>query len=342
MIRFVTTRGYEVTLRALTHWPSENGCRFATINYNTLFASRRLPAGTYIFTDHERLSDRELALASEAYRALQSAAPRVRVLNDPARVKTRFALLRALHTAGLNAFDAYPADGLPKPRRFPVFVRSEWDHAKPSTELISSQEELERELAALEQRGVPLRGQLVIEYCAEPVAPGIFQRFGTFRVGDDVLLDHAATEDNWNVKYGKVGLVGDDVYATHDGWVRANAFHEPLRTAFEMSGIEYGRADFGLVGGTPQVYEINTNPTLGNPYRKRHPSALRQATLEFARKRFVESLAKIDLPEIGRTVEISGDALDDYRKERGWRRKAVRRVKSWTYRLKSSDNWHKR
>ena len=47
-----------------------------------------------------------------------------------------------------------------------------------------------------------------------------------------------------------------------------------LITAYELNlscpntsagGIEFGRADFGLVDGRPQVYEINTNPTIAMP-----------------------------------------------------------------------------
>ena len=31
---------------------------------------------------------------------------------------------------------------------------------------------------------------------------------------------------------------------------------------FAIARIDYGRIDYGIVGGRPQVYEINTNPTV--------------------------------------------------------------------------------
>ena len=44
---------------------------------------------------------------------LSAAAPRCRVLSDPARVKIRYALLRSLKEGVVNLFDAYRADGIP-------------------------------------------------------------------------------------------------------------------------------------------------------------------------------------------------------------------------------------
>ncbi len=64
-----------------------------------------LPKGTYIFTDVDRLSPASAWEASKAYRALKRAGQRV--LNDPARMLSRFGLLRALNRAGINEFDAY-------------------------------------------------------------------------------------------------------------------------------------------------------------------------------------------------------------------------------------------
>ena len=61
--------------------------------------------------------------------------------------------------------------------------------------------------------------------------------------------------------------------------IEENRHGEELRPAFEIGGIEFGRADFGLVDGRPQVYEINTNPTIAtirkhpvpDPHRRQPP-----------------------------------------------------------------------
>ena len=90
-----------------------------------------------------------------------------------------------------------------------------------------------------------------------------FCRYGTFRIGNAIHLDHVVTEDTWNVKWGKLGLATEDMYREDDRLIRDNCFAAELREAFQIAEIEYGRADFSLVDGRPQIYEINTNPTPG-------------------------------------------------------------------------------
>ncbi len=332
VIRFVVASGHEATVRSLTRQRLAQASRFTAMTYDRLFRARSVRSGTYIFCDHERLSDLQLRLAAEAYRAINRAAPYARALNDPARVKTRYALLRALHHAGINQFDAYPADGIPQPRRFPVFIRSEAEHSTPLTPLLTDQSALDRSLADLVQDGIPLRGLIVIEYCAEPISPGVFRRFGTFRIGDRVHLDHIVTEDNWNVKHGKAGLVADDVYAADHASVVGNAFETELRDAFDIAGIAYGRADFGLVDGKPQIYEINTNPKLPRS-DKPHSSALRQQTLDVAQGCFIANMTAIDLPDGARQVAIDGRYLRAYRAKFSARHVVTQRWKRFTGKL---------
>src|SRR5690349_9713052 len=109
MLTFVTTQGHSYTVAALS------GGRFGAAlppacatTYERLFQADYVPRGTYIFTDIERLAVWELRLAAALYRALQGAG--MPCLNDPAKVKMRYALLSALHAAGLNPFAAYHAD----------------------------------------------------------------------------------------------------------------------------------------------------------------------------------------------------------------------------------------
>ena len=127
MIRFITTLAHSYTVDALDDQfgGALPGCE--ALNYNDFFSLDDFASGTYIFCDLERLSHHELVLAGASYLALKDQ-PGIRLLNDPARVRTRYALLRALYQAGVNDFDVYRADGLPQPRRFPVFVRAEAVH----------------------------------------------------------------------------------------------------------------------------------------------------------------------------------------------------------------------
>lgn len=318
MICLIVTDEHRYTIEGLT--PEAFGeapvpvlPHVTTLSYDDLLARDTVPRGTYVFSDMERLSDPALVVAADLYRALGEA-PGCQVLNDPAKVRFRYGLLRALNESGLNSFDAYRADGYPRPRRFPVFLRAETAHDQPLSALLPDQAALDAALAELERGGRPLRGLIVIEYAAEPVAEGVFRRYGTFRVGDRVLLDNVVTEDTWTVKHGKAGLATEEMYQEDERLIADNAYADMLGAAFALAGIDYGRADFGLVAGRPQIYEINTNPYIGP--LKPHASETRMRTTAFARTRLVEALAAIDLPEDGPPVRLDSEALRAHRETR--------------------------
>ncbi len=306
MITFLVTGEHAYTIGPLKKGFGVPVPPVASVSYAEVTREATLPSGTYIFSDLERLSDAELLWASDLFRCI-SASPGSRALNDPARVRVRYGLLRALHTAGLNRFDAYRADGVPRPARFPVFVRRQSDHDAALSDLLPDQEALDTCLEVLMAKGESLRGLVVIEFCAEPVRPGVFRRYGAFSVGDAVHLDHVVTQDSWNVKGGAAGLATEEMYRQDDADIRANRFADAMRKAFEIAGIDYGRADFGVVEGRPQVYEINTNPSMSLP--PHHSSKIRSATLQFARERFAELLWRIDLPATGPRIALETPRL---------------------------------
>ncbi|HEU0049167.1 MAG TPA: hypothetical protein VFQ43_16365, partial [Nitrososphaera sp.] len=66
------------------------------MTYDQLLRSRWLRQATYVFADIDRLSFWDLELAAHAYLEMERLG--LRVLNNPAKVKTRYALLCALHS----------------------------------------------------------------------------------------------------------------------------------------------------------------------------------------------------------------------------------------------------
>jgi hypothetical protein len=64
------------------------------------------------------------------------------------------------------------------------------------------------------------------------------------------------------VKYGKPGIATPELYEEEYDFIATNPFAEALRPVFDIAGVDYGRVDFGLVAGRPQIYEINTNPDI--------------------------------------------------------------------------------
>jgi hypothetical protein len=291
MIVFVTTRAHAYTVKSLIDGSFGVPLpRVRVAAWEDLFHARRLARATYIFTDMERLSAPELGLAAQLYRTATAAG--LHCLNDPARLRFRYALLHALEAANYNPFRVYRAELSPRPERFPVFVRSEANHGLPLTGLLPDQTALNAHLAALQSNGVPLRFLLVIEFCAQPIAPGVWRKDGTFRIGPAMHFDHAVIEDNWLVKTGTYGLATLEMMEAERDAAATNAGAEALRPVFDHACIEYGRADHALVGGRPVVYEINTNPNIYPLLKQRLP--VRDEAQQIARRRFAALLAAID------------------------------------------------
>ncbi|MCA0051272.1 hypothetical protein LB577_30665 [Mesorhizobium sp. B283B1A] len=301
MINFVTTRSHGYTVRHLIrqlgnarHW-----------SYERLFRQKELRSGTWVFTDHERLSHFEIALAAGVANRLERGG--ARVLNHPARVLGRHDLLKALHAAGINCFSAWRCESQPRPNAFPVFIRNEFDHLSADFELIADQPALEAALGRMKANGIPLAGKLVIEYAGQEVSPGVWQRFATYRVGDRLIAHHKVVDFRWAAKdvQDKQRLLAHPMLATfvenERRFVVGNLYEDVLRRAFDLAGIDYGRADFSLVDGCPQIFEINTNPahgSYGTIYRETHPE--RVETQKLSEDRLYAALRDVDLPAGGR------------------------------------------
>jgi hypothetical protein len=303
MIRFFVTRGHDYTLR-----PVRKRLPVKAVSYDHLFRSPRLPSGTYIFADIDRLSFWDLELAAHAFLEMQRAG--VRVLNNPARVKTRYALLRALHNAGLNDFNIYRADELPDLIRYPVFLRKAQSHTSPLTDLLHDRRALDVEIEKAVAAGTPLELMVVTEFAAEPVREGLYRKLSAFRIGDEIIPHLSVHDTNWLVKYGQHGIAGEDWYQDELDVLKRNPHREHLQKVFEIAGIQYGRADFGIYKGRVQVYEINTNPALHEPGA--HPSSTRVESMRLCWTSYLDSLRRLDIAN-GRSVRLSNGTLQRHR-----------------------------
>ena len=321
MIVFITTRGHGDTVAPLVN--QQFGFKTPKVRiaaYDQLFRARKAAAATYIFSDIERLQPIELRLAADLYRALGEAG--LARLNNPAIAMGRYELLRALRRADFNPFNAYRAEDQPRPARFPVILRREFDHRPPMRQLVETQSELDQWLANARKEGMPLRGWLVIEFCAEPIGPGMWRQFGTFRIGDRMHVDHGVVEDSWCAKRGTAGLASEEIILGTRKSIETNEFADAIRPAFEIGGIEYGRADHATVGGRQVVYEINTNPTIGRPRATRSP--IYTEALAFARRRFAKLLWDIDSGDGRKVAFPRGRLLELYRRKDFWTRPPIR------------------
>lgn len=306
MICILVCRGYEFTVRPLQR-AGPAAPRVVILPYDEVLKKSAVQRGTYVFTDLDRLDIFDLIAASRLFQRLKENG--CRAFNDPARVRTRLALLRSLYRHKLNPFDAYSLEDGERPERFPVFIRIAEEHTEgPLTDLIWDQETLESAIEAVLEAGYPRRTLIITEYAAEPVRPGIYRKLSVFRVADR-YLPHVCVHDlNWIVKSGKTGIAPMDLYDEELEILQKNPFADAMKKVFEDAEIEYGRVDFGLVDDRPCVYEINTNPTISGPYP--HPIPQRVESMKIGWSALIASLVEIDDPDASSAqVDVSGDSV---------------------------------
>jgi hypothetical protein len=298
MIQFLLTRGHDYTLKQVKKSPLAPS--IGLMNYDRLFRSRWITHATHVFADLDRLSYWDLELAADLYRQMKNAD--LSVLNNPARFKNRYTLLRALHTAGLNDFDAYRAHEINSVKRFPVFLRKIQGHRAPLSGLLETRAEAERAIDAAISAGTPEENLVLVEFAAEPVRPGLYRKLAVFRIGN-AIVPHLSVHDTvWLVKYGRTFGSIEDLYREEHTMLEQNPFAEHLWKVFDVAGVEYGRADFGFFKGRLQVFEINTNPHVAPA--EPHPSATRVASMNLAWEKYMQALRAID-SKGGRPVRLA-------------------------------------
>lgn len=297
MIILFATRGFRHTHEPLKQ---RDEFDFRVWPYSRLFRAHSLPVATYIFSDLDRLHWWDLEMAARSARHLRDAG--MRVLNDPARASQRYHLLKRLYRECINEFSVWHAGERPPETAYPVFLRTESAHRGPLTDPLPTQAALVRAEQELLDRGIPERELMIVQYWTEPVDDNLFRKLGTFRIGDTLVPALCAHQGDWQAKLGQTGIAGQDWYEDEYRIVNGNRHADTIRTAFEAGAIEYGRADFGLVGGRPAIYEINTNPMI----RKisSHPYAIRFETDAVFHRNLTAAMARIDGPSSGANIRM--------------------------------------
>ena len=298
VITFFTTHTNRFTLAEVLG--SRIAPQVSLQTYDKCLHQRRFRRGTYVFTDIDRLHYREREEAARLYRHLGQSG--CHVVNDPALVLNRLPLLRRLHRAGINRFDAYPAGEWPAVIRFPVFVRSCHEHGKPLSDLLSTPEEVQKVIDDAVRGGLPLEHLIVVEYAAEEVRPGMYRKLAAFRIGDRIIPHTTVHDARWLVKRGSLGVAGEEDYLWEEKLLLSDpyTYRELLLKVFALAGIEYGRVDFGLVAGEPQIYEINTNPHLTAP--RPHPFPQRERNSAINWSLYLDGVLTMDSNSDGRTA----------------------------------------
>lgn len=234
--------------------------------YEQLSKAKVLKAGTYIFSDIERLNLEQEEMAARVWENLANSGKEVCLLNHPTRSMRRYELLRTLHERGLNKFNIYRLTECRMPQGFPVFIRGENDHFGSLTFLLQTPEELDDAVKKVFSNGWSRENKIITEFCDTSDAKGIFRKYSSFIVGNRVIPRHVFFSRNWVLKHSD--LVDEEMLQEEWQYLKNNPHELQLREIFQLARINYGRIDYSLMNGEIQVWEINTNPMPLRPVHK--------------------------------------------------------------------------
>lgn len=232
------------------------------LTYEDAFDRGTIPIGAYLFTGLEELTKTESVLVGRVRQALAAASPSTSRFNDPVRWYQRGDLLQAAFCAGVNGFRAIRPADLLRRLQFPVFVRSESQHTGALSPLLFDRPAVLRALLAALIRGHRLADLLIVEYCHTADAAGVYAKYSAMILGSRIVPRSLTLNRDWVTKFE--GRITDPPAAEADLRYVDNNPHEAwLRRVCELGGVEYGRVDYGVLDGRLQLWEINTNPTIG-------------------------------------------------------------------------------
>jgi hypothetical protein len=246
--------------------------RLEVVPYEHAWEQTSFGPGTYIFGDLEWLTGKGLEATIELWERLSALEGEVTLLNDPSRALRRLELLRYLHARGMNRFNAYrvPAsleEWAPLPLRYPVFLRCERTHVGNMSDLLYSWEEVLEAVPAARASGEYGADELlVVEWCDTSDANGVFRKYGAFVIGETIIARHLVCSRDWVVK--DFELLDDELLCEARAYVAENPHADLLREIARDAAIQWGRFDYSLADGQPQIWEVNTNPTVIAPGRR--------------------------------------------------------------------------
>jgi len=261
------------------------------VYYDDLYRTKTLRRHATIFMDLDRLTPAQRQVLLPVHERLAGGRSPAGILNPPDRCLGRFELLRALHQKGVNHFRAIRLSDPWNKLRYPVFLRQDRQHTGALTPLLNSPDELRCAIREKRWLGYRTDDLLIVEFCITIDQTGHYRKYSAMIMGDRILPRYLHVDRRWVVKSSRP--VADEFRDEMLAYMADNPHADVLRPIFELAGISYGRIDYGLQDGQPQVWEINTNPFLGRNRKApadRSPGRAESPALQEVRARFHEQL----------------------------------------------------
>jgi len=269
MVHYLVTRAHPYTIELFIAKFAPELRRFVKVRfYEELETLRELRAGTYVFSDIERLGRREAENAAKVWNVLKGSPSAFLVLNHPTTSMKRYELLKSIQRVrheAIYAYDVYRLTEGRAPTRFPVFVREENEHTGTRAEIRPSysMQELEVEIERLISEGRWRDNLIVVELVDTSDEQKIFRKYSAFIAHGRVFPEHVLFSGEWLVKVPKI--INRDTHAEQARYRQLNPHERELREVCALARIEYGRIDYAIKDGKLCIWEINTNPALGMP-----------------------------------------------------------------------------
>ena len=267
MIYFFVTREHAYTMTwFLSDWSSaalKKNLRI--VPYDLMPKLINFTPGAFIFSDLERLNTYQLKVVEDLCDQITSFDNNIPIINHPRLVLKRYELLRKLYNIGINRFNVYRASEIDSEPRYPVFLRMENDHSGSRSDLLENREQRDTSLLLSAMQDLDIDHLLQIEFCETRNADGYYRKYSAFRIGDNIIAAHVIFNTEWSAKEGETP---DDKREEENIYILENPHAEKILEIFNIAGISFGRIDYGLLSGTIQTWEINTNPLLNQPREK--------------------------------------------------------------------------
>jgi hypothetical protein len=265
----VTKENADTIERFLRYWGRLLAGSIQPLFYQDLVRGGVLRPGTYIFSDIERLRPEGAELVAKIWEQLSASGKSFRLLNHPTRSMRRYELLRALYERGINRFNVYRLSEGARPQSYPVFLRGENGHLGPRTPLLFSEEELGAAVTKMLAEGLRREDILIVGFRDTSDAEGKYRLYSAFNLGGRIVPAGIDFGPNWLVKPSlrsweeiKQMRLDPAELAEEVQHVEADPHEKQMREIVQMSAIDYGRADYSVLDGAMQVWEINTNPQI--------------------------------------------------------------------------------
>jgi hypothetical protein len=124
--------------------------------------------------------------------------------------------------------------------------------------VLHSRRQLERALARAFWYGHDARNLLLVEFCDTRGDDGLYRKYSAFVIGDEIVPREVEFSHRWQQK--DTDLIDRQLNAEERAYMEENPHRDTLRAVARLARIDYGRFDYGLLDGRPQIWEVNTNP----------------------------------------------------------------------------------